>query len=780
MKTISQQILASLLVTVLVVLGGWGYLELQRTMRFEQGALLRDQRNIVERLAFSLVYPLWNLNLAEVKKTIHNEAVEENVLAILVYDDSNALYAGAIRESTGDEDIKAYSADRPLHQQLLSQKPNSTTREIIKNGKAIGKVILYVNDDHLQSIMRQQKIILAFKLLGLVAALFCVQFFVLRKVVVLPLTRLKEWTSSIGPDRLLPPPELTHCEEIDALTSSFSAMTNRLAASLIEIVDKNAELQRREGQLSDRNNELVATEEILRRQIHEFEQSQLLLAEEINERKHAEAEIAKLNTELEQRVTERTAQLEIAITDLSLARDAADAANRAKSMFLANMSHEIRTPMNAVLGFAQLLERDHSLSAVARNMVATIMKSGEHLLSIINDILEMSRIEAGRIEVRTQPLDLYDLLNDLTAMLRLRAEEKGLAFTLDRRDDCPRYILADLGKLRQVLINLLGNAVKFTRQGSITMRALAAGADRVAIEVEDTGIGISPKELEKLFHPFERTLSGEKAASGTGLGLAISREYARLMGGEISVVSTTDGGSCFRFEFPAPLTAIQPIPPASPRRITALAPGQGEIRVLVVDDQRTNRELLRAMLEPLGFVVDEADEGGKAIDKVRSLQPRIIVMDLVMPGMDGIETTRILRSTAANDALVIIGISASVFDQEKQHFLDSGLNAFIAKPFREQELFDLFAHHAGVQFESEEIGPARADTKQSPEDLTIETMPEPWRNEFRQALTLGNITRIRHLGEEAKETSQALSAYLLERAACYDLAGLQKLLKGNE
>jgi len=461
--------------------------------------------------------------------------------------------------------------------------------------------------------------------------------------------------------------------------------------------------------------------------------------------------------------------------ELVYTRNQAEAANRAKSVFLANMSHEIRTPMNAVLGFSQLLERDPSLSPSAKDKVATIMKSGEHLLSIINDILEMSRIEAGRIEARPQAIDLHELLDDLAAMLRLRAEEKGLTFTQERAAGCPHYILSDLGKVRQVLINLLGNAIKFTVKGSIVLRATGVGADRVAIEVADTGIGIAAKEMERLFSPFERTLSGEQAASGTGLGLAISREYAHLLGGEISVTSTAGAGSCFRFEFSAPPTALRPEITGPSRRVKALAPGQGEIRVLVVDDQPSNRKLLGAILEPLGFVVDMADEGGKAIDLARQRPPDIVLMDLVMPGMDGAETSKILRASLAKESLTIIGISASTFGKERQYFLDSGINAFIAKPFREQELFDLFTRHAGVQFLSEEVSPALPPAPPDVSGLSLAAMPAAWRQEFAQALALGNVTRVRQLGQEAKATDAGLSAYLVERAGLYDLEALKGL-----
>ncbi|MBU1567334.1 MAG: response regulator [Proteobacteria bacterium] len=502
-------------------------------------------------------------------------------------------------------------------------------------------------------------------------------------------------------------------------------------------------------------------------------------ASDITHVKEAEEELKRYREHLEDLVEKRTVQLEDAVTNLSLARDAADAANRAKSMFLANMSHEIRTPMNAVLGFAQLLARDPSLSPQAHSKVTTIMKSGDHLLSIINEILEMSRIEAGKVEVHTESIDLHGLLDDIGVMFHMRAIEKGLLFTQESAPDLPRYIITDLSKVRQIMINLLGNAVKFTKVGSVSMRAFSAENDRIAIEILDTGIGITSEEQEKLFLPFERTRSGEQTAGGTGLGLAISRKYAHLFGGEISVKSQPGKGSCFRFEFFAPSTTTVPMSEETPHRVTAIHPGQGDFRVLVVDDQSINRDLLRQMLEPLGFLIDEASDGQEAIEKVKQLKPHIILMDLVMPGMGGGEATRILRHTYTQESLTIIGITASAFGVEKQAFIDSGIDAYIAKPFQIQELYDVLAHHANIVFETEENAELSI-TQKNIKMPVLEKMSPEWCTSFRAALTRKSITNIRKLGEEAQGIDPLLSSWILERVALYDLNGLSKLTEGNE
>ncbi len=489
---------------------------------------------------------------------------------------------------------------------------------------------------------------------------------------------------------------------------------------------------------------------------------------DITERKKTEEALQKYREHLEDLVTERTYELETA-------KNLAEAANKAKSVFLANMSHEIRTPMNAVLGFAQLLVRNESLSPVARNQVGSIMKSGDHLMGIINDVLEMSRIEAGRVELRNVSLDFKSLIDDLTTMFRFRAEEKNLIFYNEISPNIPKYIEADLGKLRQILINLLGNAVKFTPEGSVHLKIFMVNSHRIAIEVHDTGIGISLEEQATVFRSFERTQTGEKTAGGTGLGLSISKEYAQMMDGDISVTSETGKGSCFHFEFAVKKTDSVPVSLYSTQKVIGLTLGQEEKQVLVVDDIKENREVLRGMLEPLGFILTEAASGEEAIEMAATYKPHIILMDLVMTGIDGIETTRIIRKSSHGQSTVIIGISASAFEEDKKRFIEAGINVFIAKPFREQELFDALAQYADVLFETETQSTPTLIYNNKETIPTLEKMPPKWLKAFKQACTKGSINHIRQLGEEAKVLDSELSDYILKRVALYDLVGLKKI-----
>jgi signal transduction histidine kinase/CheY-like chemotaxis protein len=786
MKTISKQILASLLVTVLVVLGGMGYWDLKSTMRLERENLEHDQKNVADRLADSLVYPLWNLNQEEIKKTIQNEMVEVNVRAILLYDETGEFYAGMIRE-TAEDGVMPYNVNATLHRQLIATNKDFVTRDIVKSHKVIGKIALYANDEHLQSVLQQQRLKLAYKLAIFLIVFSVVQFFVLRRIIIQPLTRLKEWVSSIEANKILPPPKLAHCEEIDALALSFSEVTARLTVTLNEIVEKNTELQKRKIELQDRNEKLVATEDMLRQKIHESERNQMLLADEINERKHAEGEIIKLNAELEQRVTERTVQLEVAIKDLSIARDVSEAATRAKSRFLANMSHEIRTPMNAILGYTQLMQRLPELTGKLKNYTTIIARSGDHLLALINDILEMSKIEAGSITLQAEDVNLRGLMRDIESMLKMRAAEKGLALAFDINPRVPMAMHTDATKLRQVLVNIIGNAIKFTDQGSIDIRAIVQSSDAqtvvVGIEISDTGSGIAEHEKSKVFDPFEQTESGHRKG-GTGLGMAISREYARMMGGDLTFDSTPGKGTTVHFTFIAQQRQdnVNDTPTVAAKSIRDLAPDSAQPKILIVDDVESNREILRLLLKDVGFTeIQEVSDGKKVQAVVKLWQPDIVLMDRRMPGMDGLQATRVIRELPEAQNTRVIMVTASAFEEDRRLALASGADGFISKPFHASEiLHELHRVFPTIVYRYEDISDTALPLSTGNHDWQADMagMDAGLASELIDLIECGDIVRFEQvIAERLSDTAPLLCKHLQTLAAQFDYKNISAILQ---
>src|SRR5579859_3982089 len=378
-------------------------------------------------------------------------------------------------------------------------------------------------------------------------------------------------------------------------------------------------------------------------------------------------------------------------------------ANRAKSVFLANMSHEIRTPMNAILGFSQLMQRDQGLTQRQCQYLGTINRSGEHLLALINDILEMSKIEAGRTTINPSTFDLPVLLKDLEMMFRVRTDEKKLSFSVEMIGDVPQYIVTDINKLRQFFINVLGNAVKFTEQGGVGLRVRAdrdgAKGPLLVVEIEDTGPGISPDEQDKLFRHFEQTKTGQQAGTGTGLGLAISQEFVRLMGGAITVTSQVGKGSVFVIHLPLKEGDAQAVQAKEKlQHVLRLQPGQATCRVLIADDVEDNRQLLAQLLAPVGFEIGLATNGAEAVREFEQWQPHLILMDFRMPVMDGHEAIRRIRAEAGGKALKIIAVTASAMDENRQELLGIGADDFIGKPFQEAELFRKIHSHVGVEY----------------------------------------------------------------------------------
>ncbi len=382
-------------------------------------------------------------------------------------------------------------------------------------------------------------------------------------------------------------------------------------------------------------------------------------------------------------------------TALRLAKEAAESASRAKSSFLANMSHELRTPLNAVLGYAQVLGRDAGLSPRQDRALSVIEQSGEHLLSLINEILDLAKIEAGTIEIHPAPFDLPGLLQGIADIMRARAEDKGLAFTSEWPSDLPAAVHADEKRLRQVLMNLLDNAIKYTREGGVALK-VGPHQGRLRFQVEDTGVGIRAEHLPRIFETVHQVRDPRTFVEGTGLGLAISKALVTLMGGTLEVSSAPGEGSRFWFGLDLPEVPLVSQQLTRPRRRLIGALG-GRRRILVVDDKEDNRRLVRDLLVPLGFEVLQAQDADACLRMAASARPDAILLDLRMPGMDGLEATRRLRAMEATRDVVIIAVSASAFEEHRARCLEAGADDFLAKPFRLERLLDLLRAHLGLQ-----------------------------------------------------------------------------------
>jgi len=502
---------------------------------------------------------------------------------------------------------------------------------------------------------------------------------------------------------------------------------------------------------------------------------------DITERKRKDADLQRYREHLEELVQQRT-------EDLVHARNAAEAANLAKSTFLANMSHELRTPLNAVLGFSSLMRADIGLTEKQYKTLDIINRSGEHLLELINDILDVARIESGKMSLTLEPCDLGEMIRDITDMIRPRAEEKGLTLHFDQTSEFPRFVRIDSGKLRQVLINLVINAVKYTDRGNVTFRVDSVrqshSTHMLTFDVHDTGPGISAEDQQRIFEPFEQVLASH-ARKGSGLGLTITRQYVELMGGTITLDSRLGEGSSFRVMLPAEIASEEEVASISlPHgRVIGVAPGQSEYRILIVEDDQVNSLLLSRLIEAAGLSSRTVVNGEEAVKVFAEWQPQIIWMDRQMPLMDGLAATRIIRSMDGGKDVTIIGLTASAFADQRQESLDSGMDDFVRKPYRATEIYDCLERHLGVKF----VYDAMSDPP-TLEHAALPTALAELSPELREQLLTAILgldadeiaSTIEAISDASPQIGLQLSAYMERLAFTPILHALQELQSGSE
>ncbi len=459
----------------------------------------------------------------------------------------------------------------------------------------------------------------------------------------------------------------------------------------------------------------------------------------------------------------------------------AEIANKSKSMFLANMSHEIRTPLNAIIGFSQLMNRDKQLSESLREYNTSIIRASEHLLDLINDILELSKVEAGRVVLNPTNTDLYSLLEDIKIIFKERAQSKNIQFIFKTSSKLPRFIVVDNSKLRQIFVNLIGNAIKFTEKGAVSIHSHVLKIDdetsKLVVEVQDTGPGIPEGEIKNLFKHFVQTSSGINKGSGTGLGLALSRELAILLGGNINVSSKVGKGSLFTFDVEIKEGIYEEAEEKNNKQVICVDSKDKIYKILVVDDKEENLKVAVNLLKMVGFETNEAVNGEDAFQKFEQWSPDLVLMDMRMPIMDGYEATRKIKLTKKGKNTPIIALTASTYEDEQKKVYSLGMQGYIRKPFRENEMFGIIGKVLGISYIYEEQVKPEFQDRYTNNEYLIESdlskLPEQLLFQMQEAISVADLDLLIELIKSIEKTNMALAEQLMEHARNYNYEYLQ-------